>query len=75
MMPTCPFKPGDLVVYRPSDRGHGWSMADGLIIGHTYRVASIQSESYVVVAEVIHDPPRGIHWSEFSPVVPNDHPR
>lgn len=63
-MSKCPFKPGDLVVYRPSRRGHGLDAADLLDIGKLYRVERIEKDNYIVVEEY-HHPGGGIYWTEF----------
>lgn len=66
-MNSCPFKQGDLVVYRPSKRGHGLDDADLLEIGRTYCVERIEKENYVVVEGYQH-PGGGIYWTEFEKV-------
>lgn len=64
-MSKCPFKQGDLVVYRPSRRGHGLDDADLLEIDKIYRVERIEQENYVVVEGYRH-PGGGIYWTEFA---------
>ena len=64
----CPFKAGDLVVYRPSDHGFAaevmGSATERLVPGHVYRVARIEGEKYVVVEGHNH-PGGGLFWTEF----------
>jgi hypothetical protein len=65
----CPFKAGDHVVYRPSERGHNMDMPEGrLVPGKTYVVQEIQQERYVVVEGYRH-PGGGIYWTEFAAAV------
>ena len=63
-MNICPFKIGDLVVYRPSQRGYALIDGERLKIGNTYRVERIEQENYVVVEGYCH-PGGGIYWTEF----------
>ena len=60
----CPFKPGDLVIYSPSVRGHNLTDGERLEIGRDYTVERIEQENYVVV-EGYHHPGGGIYWTEF----------
>lgn len=64
----CIIKTGDLVVYKPSDKGwYSDVMSDPserLVPGKIYRVEKIQNERYVVVEGYTH-PSGGIHWTEF----------
>jgi hypothetical protein len=65
----CPFKPGDVVVYRPSQRG--WDvevMSERLVRGKEYIVTEIQNGAYVVVEGYKH-PGGGLYWTEFQPRV------
>jgi hypothetical protein len=68
-MDTCPFKVGDVVIYRPSGRGLALdimaSATGKLIPEKQYTVAAIQNNNYVLVAEYNH-PGGGIFWQEFS---------
>jgi hypothetical protein len=63
-MNKCPFKAGDYVVYKPSQRGH--DQIDGIRpeIGKKYRVVKIARENYVVLDGYQH-PGGGIYWTEF----------
>jgi len=66
-MKSCPFKAGDLVVYRPNDRGIALSMMERqkLVPGHAYRIKEIQKAAYVLVEGYTH-PGGGIYWTEFT---------
>ncbi len=61
---TCPFKPGDLVIYSPSMRGHNLTDGERLEIGQQYLVERIEQKNYVVV-DGYHHPGGGIYWTEF----------
>lgn len=65
----CPFKPGDVVTYRPTPHGLlADAMADRegkLIPGKSYRVMDVQKGLYVLVEEY-HNPGGGIYWTEFA---------
>jgi len=63
-MPKCPFKPGEYVIYQPSDRGY--NLIDGVrpVIGKKYRVEKIEKDNYVVIEGYL-DPVFGIYWTEF----------
>jgi hypothetical protein len=63
-MQTCPFKPGDIVIYSPSE--HGYAHVDGerLEVGRTYVVKAIEEGVYVVVEGYSH-PGGGLYWTEF----------
>ena len=66
----CPFKVGDIVVYRPSQHGWGyevmWPLDERLVPGREYVVREVQNDTYVVVDQPRH-PPGGIVWTEFRP--------
>lgn len=66
-MIICPFEIGDLVIYRPSQRGYALIDGERLEIGKTYRVERIEQENYVVVEGYRH-PSGGIYWTEFEKV-------
>ena len=66
-MSKCPFKQGDVVVYKPSSRGHALIDGERLVIGKSYRVECIEKENYVAV-EGYHHPGGGIYWTEFKGV-------
>ena len=67
LQPT-PFKPGDRVVYRPSQRGldmdANYSGSSRLMPGAIYTVAEIQRQCYVLVDGYAH-PQGGLYWTEF----------
>jgi len=67
----CPFRVGESVVYRPSDRGLGLEVmalpSQRLTLGKTYRIREIQKECYVVVEGYDH-PGGGLYWTEFEKV-------
>jgi hypothetical protein len=64
----APFKPGDRVIYRPSDRGRGLAANDPsaarLVPEHEYIVAEVQQGSYIVIQGHAH-PGGGLYWTEF----------
>lgn len=66
----CPFRIGDLVVYRPSERGQVVDImappSERLTHNQTYRIKHIQDELYVIVEGYKH-PGGGIYWTEFEP--------
>jgi len=66
----CPFKVGQKVVYRPSQRGLGADImspeSEKLIQGKAYVISSIERNLYVVVQGIAH-PGGGLFWTEFSP--------
>jgi hypothetical protein len=65
------FRVGDVVVYRPSERGWGyevmWLGKERLVPGKEYVVAEIQDGQYLVVKALERHPPGGLHWAEFQP--------
>ena len=65
----CPFKIGDTVVYRPSQRGQDLDVMsnpeDKLQKGKSYKIAAIVKDNYVVVEGYKH-PGGGLYWTEFS---------
>lgn len=63
-MLKCPFKIGDKVIYKPSDRGYGLIDGKRLEIGCEYRIEKIEKENYIVV-EGYRNPGGGIYWTEF----------
>jgi hypothetical protein len=69
-MKLCPFRPGDAVVYRPTDRGRGQGVMTeygDLPPGQKCVVAEIKDGQYVVVLGHEHGPAGGIYWTEFAP--------
>ena len=66
----CPYFVGQMLVYRPSQRGIDEdvmsSPTEKLAPGNVYRIAEIQQELYVVADGYSH-PGGGIYWTEFAP--------
>ena len=64
----CPFKVGDTVVYRPSNRGHALDvMIDPkLEKGKKYKIARIDADVSVVVEGFENHHAGGLYWTEFS---------
>jgi hypothetical protein len=64
----CPFKIGDWVVYRPSQRGAGLSANDPDLpkVGETVRICDIVNDNYLVIEGYPH-PGGGLYWTEFAP--------
>ncbi len=64
----CPFREGDLVVYKPSRKGRDLDVmsaaAEKLTEDAVYRVRTIQNHMYIIVEGYTH-PGGGIHWTEF----------
>jgi hypothetical protein len=63
----CPFKPGDVVYYRPTPRGRGLGVMQNDIpkIGEPVRISTIEKGLYIVW-EGCTSPGSGIFWTEFS---------
>jgi len=64
----CPFKVGDTVAYRPSNRGHALDiMIDPqLRKGGSYKIVRIDNDVYVVIEGFEKAAGGGIYWTEFS---------
>jgi hypothetical protein len=65
----CPFKAGDVVVYRPSLKGRDhvlMTKLSELKPGESYRIARIAHDYYVVLEGFEDDPGGGLYWTEFS---------
>jgi hypothetical protein len=65
----CPFKAGDVVVYRPTLRGKGLNaMTDlsALKARNKYKISRIVKEVYLVVEGFENSPTGGLFWTEFS---------
>jgi hypothetical protein len=62
----CPFEPGDVVVYRPSERGLAADVmtpeSQKLIPGKKYVVKDVMEGRYVLVEG---DSLGGLFWTEF----------
>ena len=65
-MKSCPYRPGDFVVYSPSEREYDIEDGDRLIIGKTYKIERIDRELYIVVEGYRH-PGGGLYWEQFTP--------
>jgi hypothetical protein len=65
----CPYSIGQMVVYRPSQRGIDEDVmsppSGKLTPGKTYRIAAIQDELYVLPEGYKH-PGGGVYWTEFA---------
>jgi hypothetical protein len=64
-----PFKVGDTIVYRPSDRGKGLVIMTDLAAlkpGEKYKIARIDNGAYVVVEGFENAVGGGLYWTEFS---------
>jgi hypothetical protein len=69
-MEECPFKVGDIVIYKPTVRGRGLvAMTDlaKLEPGKKYKVARIDEGISVVVEGFEDSPGGGLYWTEFAP--------
>jgi len=65
----CPFKIGDTVVYRPSNKGRGVVIMTDLAAlkpGNKYRIIRIDEGVSVVVEGFENAVGGGLYWSEFS---------
>lgn len=66
---TCPFKAGDTVVYRPSERGRGLVANTDfatLVPGNRYKIVRIVRGAYLVIEGFENSPGSGLYWTEFS---------
>jgi hypothetical protein len=73
-MVKCPFRVGDLVIYKPSSRGRGriiMTDLSRLIPGEKYKIFRIEDDVYVVVEGFEHSIPSGLFWTEFITAVEN----
>jgi len=64
----CPFKIGDTVAYRPSDRGKGLLVMTDLAAlepGNKYKIARIDNGVYIVVEGFENATGGGLYWTEF----------
>lgn len=65
----CPFKVGDKVVYRPTDRGRGTAiMTDSAALkpGMSYKIVRIVNGIYIVVEGFEQSVTGGVYWTEFA---------
>ncbi|MCE2684723.1 MAG: hypothetical protein LW857_06095 [Verrucomicrobiae bacterium] len=62
----CPFKIGQIVIYRPSKHGYNQcAMMERLEIGKSYKIIAIIEGLYVEVEGYAY-PGDGLYWTEFS---------
>ena len=64
----CSFLAGDVVVYRPSNKGRGaiiMTDLEKLVPGQKYRIARIDDDVYVVPEGFEAAVPGGVYWTEF----------
>ncbi len=68
MPQQCPFNVGDVVIYRPSEKGWGYEVMTSpggrLVPGGEYVVERIEKGAYVVVKGHQH-PGGGLYFTEF----------
>ena len=65
----CPFKVGDMVVYRPSNKGRGAVVMTELAAlksGNKYKIVRIDKDICIVVEGFEHAAGGGLYWTEFS---------
>jgi hypothetical protein len=65
----CPFKVGDILVYRPSRKGRGAIVMTDLAAlkpGNKYKIVRVDNSVYVVVEGFENAVGGGLHWTEFS---------
>lgn len=65
----CPFKVGDIVAYRPSNKGRGavvMTELAALIPGNKYKIVRIDNDICVVVEGFENAAGGGLYWTEFS---------
>jgi hypothetical protein len=65
----CPFVIDDIVVYRPSQAGHGQIVMTDfarLIPGRKYRIVRIEKDNYIVPEGFENTSAGGLFWTEFS---------
>jgi len=69
----CPFRPGDRVIYKPTQRGKGQVVMTDLARlqpGGEYKVTRIDNGDYVVVEGFENSPGGGLYWQEVAPAPP-----
>jgi len=65
----CPFKAGDVVVYRPSNKGRGSIIMTDLSAlkpGNKYKIARVEEDVYIVPEGFENAVPCSLYWTEFS---------
>ena len=66
---ACPFRPGELVTYSPSDRDRGYLVMTeyvNLKRGGTYRITRIDKDFYLVLEGFEKAACGGLFWTLFS---------
>ncbi len=66
----CPFNVGDIVVYRPTNKGRGAIIMTDLAAlqpGSRYKIARIEDGVYLVLEGFENAVPCSLYWTEFSP--------
>lgn len=69
LLPKCPFKVGDTVIYRPTDKGRGSVIMTDLAAlkpGNKYKIVRIDEGISVVVEGFENAIGGGLYWTEFS---------
>lgn len=69
MTENCPFKVGESVVYRPSERGRGAVIMTDLSAlkpGNSYKIVRIDRGVCLVVEGFENAAGGGLYWAEFS---------
>ena len=69
-MKECPYKIGDWVIFRPSERWLGWNQLEPLKIGKAYKITDIQKFQGEDCLAVDGSSPQNwfIFWEEFQPM-------
>ena len=65
----CPFKIGDVVFYRPSNKGRGMVVMTDLAAlkpGNRYKIVRIDNDVYIVIEGLENAVGGGLYWTEFS---------
>jgi hypothetical protein len=65
----CPFKVGDLVIYRPTNRGRGLIVMTDLAAlkpGSKYKIVAVDDDAYIRVEGLENAAGGGLYWTEFS---------
>ncbi len=65
----CPFKAGDTVIYRPTDKGRSsviMTELASLVPGDKYKIIRIDGGVYVLIEGFETAAGGGLYWTEFS---------
>jgi len=65
----CPFRVGEMVIYKPTHRGRGKIIMTDLSAlepGRKYKIVSIEQGSYVVPEGFEKSISGGLYWTEFA---------